>query len=111
MGLFGKKQKKKELKSQDRMQTKLSMMEMQRQSFIKNGFELYQIIGSRDGCEICKSMNGKVFEVKDFEPGKTAPPFCSNCRCSVSSYMDKDKYNRWLNALANGKDVRFKDFK
>lgn len=111
MGLFGKKQKKKPSKSQERMQNKIALMEMQRQSFIKNGFELYQIIGSGNGCEVCKEMNGKVFEVKDFQPGKTAPPFCENCKCSVSAYIDKGKYNRWLDALASGKNVRFKDFK
>lgn len=111
MGLFGKKQKKKLSKSEDFMKNKLLMMDKQRQSMIQNGFEQYKISGSNDGCEICKSMNGKVFNVKDFNPGKTAPPFCEKCRCSVSGYMDKDKYNRWIDALASGQNVRFEDFK
>ena len=111
MGLFGKKQKKKPSKGEDLRDRKLLIMEKQRQSMIRNGFVQYKINGANDGCDICKSMNGKVFNVKDFNPGKTAPPFCEKCRCSVSGYMDKDKYNRWIDALASGQNVRFEDFK
>ena len=84
---------------------------MQRQSFIRNGYAQYQIIGTDDGCEVCRSMRNKVFNMKDFKIGITAPPFCENCRCSVSAYMDKDKYKRWIDALASGKNVRYEDFK
>ena len=111
MGLFGRKQKRKLSREEERRQETLRTMEMQRQSFIRNRYTQYQIIGSGDGCDLCRSMKGKVFDVKDFEPGKTAPPFCVNCRCSVAPYMDKDKYNRWIDALSKGKNVRYKNFK
>ncbi len=111
MGLFGRKQKRKLSKEEERMKIMLQQMEAQRQSFIRNGYSQYQIIGTGDECNICRSMKGKVFDVKDFEPGKTAPPFCANCRCSVAAYMDKGKYDRWIDALSKGKNVRYKDFK
>lgn len=111
MGLFGRKQKRKLSKEEERLKNTLLAMEQQRQSLIRNGFEQYQIKGAGDGCNICKAMNHKVFYVKDFEPGKTAPPFCKSCRCSVTAWMDGDKYKRWIKALENGKNVRFKDFK
>ena len=92
MGLFGRKQKRKLSKEEERMKIMLQQMEAQRQSFIRNGYSQYQIIGTGDECNICRSMKG-------------------NCRCSVAAYMDKGKYDRWIDALSKGKNVRYKDFK
>ena len=32
------------------------------------------------------------------------------CHCSAAAYMDSDKYKRWIDALANGEDVRWNEF-
>ncbi|WP_198142968.1 minor capsid protein, partial [Sneathia sanguinegens] len=42
----------------------------------------YQIIATLDDrtFDICQSMDMKVFDVKDYEVGVTAPPFHPNCR-------------------------------
>lgn len=33
--------------------------------------------------EICKGLNGKLFELKDFQPGLNAPPMHVNCRSTI----------------------------
>ena len=48
----------------------------------------YTVFGVPDNrtCIQCHEMNGKVFDVKDFELGVTAPPFCNNCRCVITPH-------------------------
>ena len=35
-------------------------------------------------------MDGKVFDLKKYEIGVTAPPFCEDCRCTIMPYFDDD---------------------
>lgn len=55
-------------------------------SFMKLGVEKYIIIATLDmlTSDICREMDGKTFDVKDFEIGVTAPPFHPNCRSDVA---------------------------
>ncbi len=50
----------------------------------------YQIVAALDGktCEICGSMDGKVFKMSEYEVGVTANPFHPNCRCCTAPYFD-----------------------
>lgn len=50
----------------------------------------YQIIATLDDrtSDICQSMDMKVFDVKDYEVGVTAPPFLPNCRSVKAPYYD-----------------------
>lgn len=52
--------------------------------------ERYQFVGTLDGktCELCGSMDGKVFQMTDYEVGVTASPIHPNCRCSTAPYYD-----------------------
>ncbi|MGF0095016.1 minor capsid protein [Peptoniphilus sp. SGI.035] len=45
------------------------------------GVEKYEILATLDTrtSDICRGLDGKVFEVKDYERGITAPPFHVNC--------------------------------
>lgn len=56
------------------------------------GVEKYQIIGTLDThtCSKCGKMDGKVFDLKKYEIGVTAPPFCEDCRCTIMPYFDDD---------------------
>ena len=40
---------------------------------------------------ICRDMDGKVFDVKDYQPGMNANPFHANCRTTTTPYFN-DKF-------------------
>jgi len=85
---------------------------VQKESFERNGFKEYQFLAlGNDACPICAALNKMHFLVSEMQIGKNAPPMHPHCRCAVSAYMDGDKYHRWIDALANGEDVRWDDFK
>lgn len=52
----------------------------------------YEILATLDGntSEICREMDGKVFGMKDYEVGVTAPPFHPNCRSTTVPYFDDE---------------------
>ena len=55
------------------------------------GCEKYEIIATLDDrtSSICRSMDGKVFDMKDYQVGVTASPFHANCRTVTAPYYDK----------------------
>ncbi len=73
-------------------------VEAQRQSYERNGFEQYKYIACHDmkACEICKALDGKVFDVSEMVPGENAPPLHPNCRCSTAGHIDDEEYEDWL---------------
>lgn len=56
------------------------------------GVEKYEILATLDGqtSEICRDMDGKVFDMKDYKVGITAPPFHPNCRSTTVPYFDDE---------------------
>lgn len=86
------------------MRTELARVqtEAQRQSFEKNGFEMYTFHTNTGCCDVCAAINGKHYKVKDMQIGENAPPMHPHCRCSTSAYEDSAEYNEWLDFLANG---------
>lgn len=54
------------------------------------GVEKYEIIATLDSktSEICRKLDGKVFDMKDFQAGITAPPFHPYCRTTTAPYFD-----------------------
>ena len=55
------------------------------------GCEKYEVIATLDDrtSDICRTMDSKVFDMKDYQVGVTAPPFHSNCRSVTAPYYDK----------------------
>ena len=55
------------------------------------GCEKYEVIATLDDrtSSICRSMDSKVFDMKDYQVGVTAPPFHSHCRSVTAPYYDK----------------------
>lgn len=55
------------------------------------GYEKYEVIATFDDrtSPICRSMDGKVFDMKDYQVGVTASPFHANCRTVTAPYYDK----------------------
>lgn len=64
----------------------------QKDCFKDLGVEQYEIVATLDShtSDICRSLDGQVFPMKDFEPGITAPPFHVYCRSTTVPYFDDD---------------------
>ncbi|MGN1481794.1 minor capsid protein [Porcipelethomonas sp.] len=64
----------------------------QKECFNELDVEQYEIVATIDShtSEICQNLDGKVFPVKEFEPGVTAPPFHVYCRSTTVPYFDDD---------------------
>lgn len=91
------------------MRTELARVqtEAQKQSFIRNGFDMYIFIcnhhASKHGtCDICQGLDGKHFKVADMMPGENAPPIHPHCRCSTAAWEDDEEYEAWLDHLESG---------
>lgn len=56
------------------------------------GVEKYKILATLDNrtSQICRNMDGKVFDKKDYQVGVTAPPFHINCRSTTVPYFDDE---------------------
>lgn len=53
-------------------------------------YEIVAVLDSRTS-EICQSENHKVYPVKEYEPGRTAPPFHVRCRSTIRPAVKSDK--------------------
>jgi SPP1 gp7 family putative phage head morphogenesis protein len=86
------------------MRTELARVqtEAQKQSFERNGFDMYEFIVNGGCCPICREKDGKHFKVAKMMPGENAPPMHPNCRCSTAAWEDSDEYEAWLDYLDNG---------
>ncbi|EFM24785.1 phage protein F-like protein [Peptoniphilus duerdenii ATCC BAA-1640] len=58
-------------------------------SYEKLGVKQYQILATLDlkTSDICRSMDSKIFDYKDYRIGITAPPFHPNCRSDTVPYF------------------------
>ena len=69
--------------------------------------ERYEVVGTFDNrmCDYCGAMDGKVFPLKDFKEGSTAPPFHPWCRCTTVPYFEdmKDVGERWMRDPETGR--------
>ena len=77
----------------------------QQESFERNGFKEYEYIccGLPDACEICRALDGKIFNVKDMMVGENAPPMHPNCHCSTAAAAaNREDFDAWLDAKAAG---------
>lgn len=80
--------------------------------------EKFEVVETLDGttCETCAAMDGQVYDMKDFEPGTTAPPFHPWCRGCTAPYFD-DNFTERAARGADGKtyyvpsDMKYPDWK
>lgn len=64
----------------------------QKDCFKSLDVEQYEIVATLDThtSEICREQDGKVYDMKDYQPGVTAPPFHNYCRSTTVPYFDDD---------------------
>lgn len=55
--------------------------------------EKYEILATLDRVtsQICRDLDGKVFDIKDYKVGETAPPFHVWCRTTTVPYFDDEE--------------------
>ena len=84
--------------------------------------EEYEIMATLDShtSDICQSLDGQVFPMKDFEPGITAPPFHVYCRSTTVPHFDENFGQIGERAARNEKtgktyyvpdDMKYQDWK
>lgn len=63
----------------------------QKDCFESLGVEQYEIVATLDShtSDICRSLDGNHFPMKDYQPGVTAPPFHVYCRSTTVPYFDE----------------------
>ena len=63
----------------------------QKDCFESLGVEQYEIVATLDShtSDICRSLDGKHFPMKDYQPGVSAPPFHVYCRSTTVPYFDE----------------------
>lgn len=52
-----------------------------------NKYEISATLDNRTSL-LCQNMDTKIFDIKDFRPGITAPPFHRNCRTVIVPYFE-----------------------
>ncbi len=64
----------------------------QKDCFKELGVEQYEILATLDTrtSDICRDMDEKVFDMKDYEVGVTAPPFHPHCRTTTVPHFDDE---------------------
>lgn len=93
----------------------------QGECFKELDIEKYEVLATLDDrtSEICQSMDGKIFEMKDYQAGVTAPPFHVFCRSTTIPHFDKDYDLKGERAARNEDsktyyvpgDMRYSDWK
>ncbi|HEL1619445.1 TPA: minor capsid protein [Streptococcus suis] len=65
--------------------------EGQKQAYIANGYDEYEFIAEPSACRECAKLDGKIFKVKDMEPGENAAPMHPWCHCSTGANYSLDR--------------------
>ncbi|SUB57719.1 minor capsid protein [Peptoniphilus lacrimalis] len=80
------------------------------------GVEKYEVVATLDlrTSNICRNLDGKVFDVKDYERGVTAPPYHVYCRSTTVPYYNDDiqaeiENTRMARDPETGKSIRVED--
>lgn len=95
------------------MRTELTRVrtEVQRESFIRNGFNQYEFLANGSCCDVCKDRHGKIYNLGNMTLGDNAPPVHPHCRCAMAPYEDTTKFDEWLDHVGNGGETTWNDWK
>lgn len=60
-------------------------------SYRANGVQKFVFIATLDDrtSDVCREMDGKVFDIKDYQPGETVPPLHPWCRSATAPQYDR----------------------
>lgn len=88
-------------------------------SFKRLNLSKYEIVATLDSktSEICQEMDGKVFDMKDYQVGVTAPPFHIWCRTTTAPWFPENYDAERIARGIDGKtykvpgDIKYKEWK
>ena len=82
--------------------------ESSRKSMEALGVQKYKIIGTLDkaACRSCGEKDGRVYDMEEYEIGRTAPPFHPNCRCTTVPYRSSRDGDTRTARGADGKEIK-----
>lgn len=87
----------------------------QKECFAELDIEKYEIVATLDThtSNVCRELDGKIFDMKDYNIGLTAPPFHPFCRTTTCPYFDDEFTQDEERAYRdkNGKTQYVKDMK
>ena len=69
---------------------------IQEKSYRDADIDQYVYIAEPTACRYCLPLNGKVFDLKDMQPGVNAAPMHPFCRCSTAPYVDREAFEKSL---------------
>lgn len=77
-------------------------------SYRENGTPQFQFLATLDlkTSEVCRAMDGKVFETADGKVGVNMPPLHPHCRSTTVPYVPNAEFDRDDTRAARGKDGR-----
>lgn len=86
-------------------------------SIEENGYDSYVFVsdpieGAGHACHVCKSLDGKIFSVKEGKAGENMPPMHPWCRCSIAASFSEDDdalYDEWLDGY-KGHGLTFEEW-
>ncbi|WP_236915686.1 minor capsid protein [Clostridium sp. Cult2] len=72
-------------------------------AYKEDGIEKYQILATLDNktSEICRSEDGKIYDIDDYNTGVNAPPYHPFCRTTTVPYYDDEDYSEDTRAARN----------
>lgn len=73
-------------------------VEVQKKSYEDYGIEQLEVIVEPDACDLCSEHDGNIIRVDDAVQGDNIPIFHPNCRCTTSSYVDRNAFEADLTA-------------
>ena len=76
----------------------------QKASYEDYGYDEYEYISEPGACDVCKPLDGKMFKVKDSQPGKNFIPMHPNCKCSTAAYMDRAAWEKRMDEREKEKE-------
>lgn len=79
----------------------------QKDVFKELGVEKYEYLATLDSktSSICQDFDGRIFDVKDFEPGVTANPLHPFCRSTTIPYFEDDDDSQRFARDKDGKGI------
>lgn len=96
-----------------RTETNAIVSEATAEGYVKNGIEQYMFLGTLDNkiSQICASLDGKVFDLKEKQLGVNCPSLHPHCRSTIAPFFGKNpSFRRARNADGKNEVIPFMTF-
>lgn len=84
----------------------------QEQAFRETGVEKFRFVATLDDrtSDICREMDGKVFNMSEWEVGVTVPPLHCNCRSTTTPHFEGNVKERFARGGNIKEDLNYKEW-